>query len=269
MLPAGPCCLTNSATAVAATRRRVQHEKKISVDARHELVRAIAARYRAGTESAKLHILNEFVAVTGYHRKHAIRVLNTEGSAPTVRQPRLAIYDGAVREALIVLWEASDRVCGKRLKPLLPTLVAALERHGHLRLDGAVRTKVLGASAATIDRMLRTTRASVREGVRPPKRAIPAVRAGVPVRTFGDWAQPVPGYMEGDLVAHCGGTAAGSFVHTLTLTDIASGWTECAALVVREGTLIVEALTRLSSMMPFPLRGFDTDNGGEFLNETW
>jgi hypothetical protein len=88
------------------------------------------------------------------------------------------------------------------------------------------------------------------------------------VRTFADWKDPAPGYLEADLVVHCGGSVAGSFVHTLTLTDIASGWTECVALVVREGALVVEALRRLQATMPFPLRGLDTDNGGEFLNDT-
>jgi hypothetical protein len=171
-----------------------------------------------------------------------------------------------VSEALVALWEASDRVCGKRLKPLLPLLVTALERHGHLRLETAVRAKLLSASAATIDRLLAAPRRLT--GARQGRgRATPAIRRTIPVRTFADWAEPVPGFMEADLVSHGGETVAGSFVHTLTLTDIASGWTECVALVVREGSLIVEALTRLRTAMPFPLRGFDTDNGSEFINE--
>ena len=87
------------------------------------------------------------------------------------------------------------------------------------------------------------------------------------MRTFGDWNNPLPGFMEADLVSHGGENVAGSFAHTLVLTDIASGWTECVALAVRESSLIVEALTRLRTTMPFPLRGFDTDNGSEFINE--
>ena len=87
------------------------------------------------------------------------------------------------------------------------------------------------------------------------------------MRTFADWKEPIPGFMEADLVAHGGESAAGSFAHTLVLTDIASGWTECVALAVREGSLVVEALERLRTTMPFPLLGFDTDNGGEVINE--
>jgi hypothetical protein len=197
--------------------------KRISEGARHELVRAIGERYRSGARAAKLRILDEFVAVTGYHRKHAIRVLNTSGTTEATRRPRLRLYDEAVREALVVLWEASDRVCGKRLKPLLPVLVPALERHGHLRLDPEVRGRLLVASAATMDRLLAGTRASVRDDASSRRRATPAVRSAVPVRTFADWKDPAPGFMEGDLVAHCGGAVSGSFVHTLVLTESRAG----------------------------------------------
>jgi len=242
--------------------------KRISADARRELVQAIGERYRRATRDERLRILDEFVAVTGYHRKHSIRVLNDDSAATAmVRAPRLRVYDEAVREVLIVLWEASDRICGKRLKALVPVLLPALERHRHLQLDAGIRAKVLAVSASTIDRMLAMAR---RRGDGPRRRvsAKPAIRRAVPVRTFGDWNNPLPGFMEADLVSHGGENVAGSFAHTLVLTDIASGWTECVALAVRDSSLIVEALTRLRMTMPFPLRGFDTDNGSEFINET-
>lgn len=242
-------------------------EKKISASTREELVLAIAERYRAATHAEKRAILDEFVAVTGYHRKHAIRVLNSTAAVAEVRRPRLQVYDEAVRIALVTLWEASDRVCGKRLKPLLPVLVPALERHGHLRLDNVVRAKLMSASAATIDRLLAAPRAATPGRRRPARGALPTVRRSVPVRTFGDWKEPPPGFMEIDLVSHGGGSVEGSFIHTLTLTDIASGWTECIALLVRDSALVVEALARLRTTMPFPLRGIDTDNGSEFINE--
>jgi hypothetical protein len=239
----------------------------ISGEARRELVQAVGARYRAGTRHEKRRILDEFVAVTGWHRKHAIRTLNAEGAQQPMRRPRARVYDDATREAMLVLWEASDRVCGKRLRPLVPALVNALERHGHLELDGAVRARVLAASAATIDRLLAEPRAAARGRTLRRTKASPSVRRSVPVKTFADWKEPSPGCMEADLVAHCGGVMEGSFVHTLVLTDVASTWTECVPLVVRESALVIEALDRLRETMPFPLQSFDTDNGSEFINE--
>jgi hypothetical protein len=203
------------------------------------------------------------------HRKHAVRLLR--GGAPSRQsgsRPGRRVYDVAVREALIVVWEASDRVCGKRLVPLVPLLIDAMERHGHLRLAPEVRGGLLAISAATIDRGLREVRGQA--GGRTRRRAAPSagVRRSVPVRTFADWNDPAPGFMEADLVAHSGPTAEGSFVQTLTLTDIATGWTECAPLLVREQTLLTEVLGEVRKRLPFPLLGFDTDNDSVFMNET-
>ncbi|WP_005034010.1 ISNCY family transposase [Holophaga foetida] len=240
---------------------------QVSKAVRGELIQAIRERYQLGTRSEKRRILDEFLALTGYHRKHAIRLLT---DAHPVREgvypPRERVYGKAVREALIVLWEASDRVCGKRLKALVPLLINALERHGHLYLDPEVRCRVLAASPATIDRILAPTRAAIGGKLRR-RPSTPAIRRNVPVRTFADWKEPKPGFMEADLVAHSGVSMAGSFVHTLVLTDVASGWTECVPLVVRSATLVVEAVARLREVLPFELLGMDVDNGTEFLNE--
>lgn len=244
-----------------------QHMSTIDTQTRRELTVAVSARYLSSSKAEKALILDEFVAITGVHRKHAIRLLNGGGAGKhPAGRGRVSIYDEAVRQALIVLWEASDRICGKRLKPLIPLLMSALERHGHLELDAVVRDKLLNASAVTIDRLPAPARSTGRK--QEKRRATPAVRVAVPVRTFGDWKDPEPGYTEADLVAHCGGNMSGSFVHTLVLTDIATGWTECVPLVVRDSDLVVDALRRLQTTMPFPLRGIDTDNGGEFINET-
>ena len=242
----------------------------ISLAGRHELVRAVGDRYQGGTPEGKGRILDEFVALTGYHRKHAIRLLSgapAAGSPLPPRPDRPRLYDEAVRQALIVLWEASDRVCGKRLKPLLPVLLPALERHGHVSLDQGVRARLLLVSAATIDRMLAGPRATM-GGRRARPKTTPAVRRRIPVRTCADWHEPAPGFFEVDFVVHCGESMAGSFASTLVLTDIASGWTECVALLVREASLVVDALDRLRGALPFPLRGIDTDNGSEFVNES-
>lgn len=185
-------------------------------------------------------------------------------------EPRLTrrTYDDAVREALVVLWESSDRICGKRLKALIPMLVASMERHGHLALDGEVRARLMKISAATIDRVLAPMRAQ--SSGRTRRRAAPslAIRRSVPVRTFSDWGDPTPGFVEADLVAHSGPITRGGFIQTLVLTDVASGWTECAPLLFREQTLLSEVLNAVSRAMPFPLAGFDTDNDSVFMNET-
>jgi hypothetical protein len=200
---------------------------EISTATRQELVQAVGERYRTVSADEKGRILDEFVALTGYHRKHAIRVLNGfTGIPPAARRKRLRLYDEAVRQALIVLWEASDRICGKRLKPLLLVLLPALERHGHISLDPAVREQLLAVSASTIDRMLSGARASA--GGRRARTRTPGVRRRIPVRTFADWHDPEPGFLEVDLVVHCGESMAGSFASTLVLTDIASGWIDAS-----------------------------------------
>ena len=121
---------------------------------RKELVAALQLRYGGATFGDRIRILDEFVALTGYHRKHAIRLLREEPGAAKGTRERNRLYDEAVRQALTVLWEAADQVCGKRLKALIPKLVDAMERHGHLDLDPVVKAKLLQVSAATIDRML-------------------------------------------------------------------------------------------------------------------
>jgi len=239
---------------------------KMTSAARAELANAIRGRYVAASAKEKGRILEEFIAATGYHEKSAIRVLNTT-QATKRRQTwqRQSLYDDAVRSALIVLWEASDRVCGKRLKALLPILVPALERNGHLNLAEPLRPKLLSMSAATIDRLLRAPRSAGQ--TKKPRRAEPEPRRRIKMRTFADWNDPAPGSMEMDLVAHCGSVNRGSFVHSLVLTDIASGWTEAAPIVVREGSLVVETLERIRVGLPFALRALDVDNGSEFVNE--
>jgi hypothetical protein len=236
--------------------------------ARIELARSLRRRYQAASSRAKKQILDEFVAVSGYHPKYAIHLLNSAATSAPARHPRSrpTIYDSAAKQALIVLWEASDRICGKRLKPLLRLLVPALEQHGHLKLDEVIRGKVLSMSAATIDRLLRAARSVT--GAKKPRRVTPEIRRRIPVRTFADWNDPPPGSMEMDLVAHCGDRSHGSYVNSLVLTDIASGWTECAPLVVRESSLLVETLELVRQRLPFTLKALDVDNGSEFVNET-
>ncbi len=238
----------------------------MTAPARRELVEALRQRYAAATREEKRRILSEFASVSGLHRKSAIRVLNAEAEmVPAKRRGRPRVYDLAVEQALIVLWEASDRICGKRLKALLPVLAEALEKHGHLAIDAAIRTQLLGLSAATIDRMLAPTRKVA--GPNRSRRRASRPKTKMPVRTFADWSDARVGEMEMDTVAHCGAANCGSYVSSLVITDVVSGWTECAPLVVRSRELIAETVERLRQALPFALVSLDTDNGSEFVNE--
>jgi hypothetical protein len=209
-------------------------KKEISRQSRQELTDAIRERYRKASKQEKARILDEFVSLTGYHRKHAIRVLGSNGKHSTVERPvGKRIYDEAVKEALIVLWEASDRICGKRLKAVLPVFVNAMECNGHLDLDPGVRSRLLEMSASTIDRLLAQVREQAK-GRRKKRNAPKKASKQIPVRTFSEWDDPIPGELEIDFVVHCGDSTAGVCIHSLVATDVYSGWTEA---VHRQGTI--------------------------------
>lgn len=233
---------------------------------RSELVAAIVERYRLGSRSDKCRILDEFVAVTGYHCKHAIRVLAGREKRPSGNRSNSLRYGSNVREALIVLWETSERLCSKRLKPSIPVLLPALERHGRLELDDALRSKLMTVSPATMDRLVTEVRMVARGGQRRRAGMSSAVRRSVPVRTFGDWNDPPPGFVEVDFVAHSGASSSGSFVQTMVLTDIATGWTECIPVRTRDSGNVIVAIKQARSLFPFPLLGVDFDNDSAFMN---
>lgn len=219
------------------------------------------------TRIEKKNILDEFIEVTGFHRKHAIRALRRTKVEALKKAPRARLYDDAAVAALTILWEGADRICGKRLKEAIPTFVAAMERHGHLQLDTEVRGRLLAMSAATMDRLLKPVR-EVGKQKRRRTTINTALRKSIVVRTFSDWNDPPPGYFEMDMVAHCGKSVAGSHVHSLVLTDISSGWTEAAAMVVREQTLVTLTVEEVRVRLPFPMLGLDVDNDSAFINET-
>jgi len=240
--------------------------RQLSLATRRELIQAIAERYRTANRADKQKILDEFTEVTGFHRKHAIRALRQRGKQ-AAKPARVRLYDEAIVQALTIVWEAADRICGKRLKPAIPILLEAMERHGHLALAPEIREGVLKVSAATIDRLLASARAASRQGRRRSTINTP-LRKSITVRTFADWNDPPPGFFEMDMVAHCGKSVAGSHVHSLVLTDIASGWTEACALVVREQTLITVKADEVRARLPFAMLGLDVDNDSAFINET-
>jgi hypothetical protein len=239
--------------------------------ARREVVSAVTERYRSAKRAEKGRILDALCATTGWHRKHAVRALRQhetvgpgEVEAPRERRRR---YGATIKDALTALWEASDRVCGKRLKVMIPTLLPALEQHGRLQLGHVDRDRVLAISAATIDRLLVDVKVAASGGRRRRAGFYSAIRREVPIRTFNDWNSPPPGFCEVDMVAHGGTSVAGSFIQTLTMVDIATGWTECLPLVTRDGSLVVEAMKHAQSMFPWLLRGVDFDNDSAFMND--
>ena len=150
---------------------------------------------------------------------------------------------------------------------MIPILLPALERHGRLKLGAADRVLVLAISAATIDRLLADTKIAAAGGKRRRVGFYSAIRREVPIRTFNDWADPPPGFCEIDMVAHGGTSVAGSFIQTLTMVDVATGWTECLPLVMREGSLVVEAIKRAQSLFPWIILGADFDNDSAFMND--
>jgi len=235
--------------------------------ARCELAGVLRERYRQSGKDAKSKILDEFVAITGHHRKYAVRLLN---KAPTAidRSPPGArrIYGEAVKEALIVLWEASDRICGKRLKAILPRLLESMECHGRLNPEANVRELLLAMSAATIDRLLRPIRTHTKS--RNRRRPVRKTRNRISVRTFADWEEAAPGELEIDFVAHCGGSLAGSFIHSLVATDVCSCWTEATPLLVREQSLVVAGIEVLRCRLPIPVLGINSDNDSAFINDS-
>src|SRR6202163_4209789 len=243
---------------------------KISMGARREVVSAVMERYRSAKRVEKGRILDALCATTGWHRKHAVRALRRratvgpgEVEAPQERKRR---YGATIKDAMTALWEASDRLCGKRLKVMIPTLLA-LEQHGRLQLGQADHDRALAISAATIDRLLIDVKIAASGGRWRRAGFYSAIRREVPIRTFNDWNSPPPGFCEVDMAAHGGTSVAGSFIQTLTMVDIATGWTECLPLVTRDGSLVVEAMKHAQSLFPWFLRGVDFDNDSAFMND--
>jgi hypothetical protein len=236
---------------------------------RFDLARALGPRYAHASRQEKGQFLDEFCELTGYTRKHALVLL---GCPPPEDRPppyrgRLPSYGPAEVALLRMCWSATDGICSKRLAPFLPELLERL-RHWHALRHVSVETieRVSHMSPATIDRALASSRAGL------PKRGLSMTRPGtllkhqVAIKTFADWSETVPGFVEVDLVAHCGWIGAGPFLYTLTLVDVATGWVSCAGLRDKRAQTVLAALHGVHEGLPFKILGLDSDNGSEFLN---
>jgi hypothetical protein len=234
---------------------------------KRELLQAIRPRYLQANKTEKAIILDEFSAATGYHRKYAIRLLKHGPAAKKLKKlGRTKIYQGEVVTALTRIWEICGRICSRRLHPYLPEIVRVLEQHQELILPAEVKQRLLQISRASIDRCLKPTRFEHRRGLSTTKPGT-LLKKAIPVRTFTPWDEERPGFEEIDLVAHCGETTAGQYLNTLTVTDLATGWTECLAIQQKSQHLVAEAIQELRLRLPFPLLGIDSDNGSEFIND--
>lgn len=241
---------------------------RLSMAEKHAVTRQLTERYRRASKKEKGEILDVMSSVAGYSRDHAARLLRSGPPKKKKRQGRIRprTYDRDVLFALRKVWATLDGICGKRLAAAMPAALEAMTRHGELMVSSEVRSKLLSISSATIDRMLAPDRARLslkgRAGTKPGS----LLRSQIPVRTFSDWNDARPGFVEIDLVGHEGGNPSGEFCQTLDVTDVASGWTETRAVKNKAQVHVFAALRDIRSQLPFPLLGIDSDNGSEFLN---
>jgi hypothetical protein len=241
---------------------------ELSMGARRAVTNKLAIQYQRGSRSEKGAILDQLVELHGWNRGHArARLLGAgEVRVVRVRAPRASIYSPRVVSALELCWRAARMPAGKRLAPMLPVLVPLLRRDGELDLSDDEAVLLASMSAATIDRRL--TGAKVLAGFRGVSHTKPGslLKTQIPIRTWSEWDDVVPGFVEIDLVGHEGGNSFGEFCFTLTMTDIATGWTINRSVPNKSAIRVAEAIEHGCRQFPFPILGIDSDNGSEFIN---
>ena len=243
----------------------------VDMKTRRGLISEAAVRYRKASKGEKSRILDELVVWTGSNRSALARALRRHGSSgkwggSRRRSGRRRKYGAEVMDPLRRVWAVLSFPCGKRLVSQMSEMLSVLDRWRELRVSGATRTQLESMSASTADRLLAPERKKMelrgRHGTKPGS----LLRNQITIRTFADWDEARPGSTEMDLVSHEGGDASGDFCYTLTLTDVATGWTECRAVKNRAERWTCQALKHLRKRLPFPLRGVHSDNGSEFIN---
>jgi len=254
--------------------------RKVALDmaTRIQITKEVSERYRRAQKKEKGKILDEFCKLTGYNRKYAGRTLRKHSKLKACkRRPgkklkvrygrgRKPIYTNDVRKALVKIWAILDCPCGKRLVAAIPDTLKALEKFGEIKLKEDVREKLLSMSASTADRLLASERKKLELKSRSKTKPGSLLKHQIPIRTFSEWDDARPGFLEIDLVAHDGGNARGDYCQSLDATDVASGWSEQRAVRNKAQKWTFEALEKIRERLPFPLLGIDSDNGGEFIN---
>jgi len=253
---------------------------RLTMKERKKATAVVAGRYQKGRKKDKGLILDEFVKLTGYSRRYASHVLMSHGRQlrineryvvqmdvkKTSSRKKPKVYDAEVAEALKEIWYVMDCICGKRLAPALKDVVRRLERFREIRISEEVRQKLLKISPASIDRLLAKERKRHQIKGRGNTKPGTLLKNQIPIRTFSDWNEQKPGFVEVDLVGHDGGDSHGDFAQTLDVTDVCTTWTETEAVRNKAQVWVFEALKDIKGRMPFPLLGIDSDSGGEFIN---
>jgi hypothetical protein len=233
-----------------------------------EYAEAVKGRYRKAAKREKGNILDEFTKATGLHRKAAIRLFNRRksglGRKRSGRPPR---YGAMVVEALRAVWEASDRLCSKRLRPFLPEFIQVLRRCGESKITVGIEADLCRMSPATIDRLLHPWKEKGGRRSFSTTRPGSLLRSAIPIRTFADWQENRPGFIEVDLVAHCGESLEGFYLNTLMAVDVATGWLEFTGVWGKGQQRVGTSIHNVRERLPFPLLGLDSDNGSEFINQ--
>jgi len=254
---------------------------RLTMKEKKKFTAVMAPEYQRVRKKEKGRILEQFVKATGYNRCYAAHVLKTHGKRIWVdtgtvivadvrkrtSRKKEKLYDGSVIAALKEVWEIMDFICGKRLAPVLKEIIPRLIRFGELKVSDEVRAKLIEISPSTIDRVLASERKKYKIKGRANTKPGTLLKNQIPVRTFSDWDDKRPGFVEIDLVGHEGGNSSGEFLYTLDVTDVATGWTETQAVKNKARQWVFEALKDIRERLPFPLLGIDSDNGGEFINE--
>ena len=242
----------------------------MSLKSKRELLEVVRPRYLKAKKAEKQNMLDEFTFATGYHRKHAIRVLKNQIQVQNHLRRKTktyqTIYGGEVVQALEQIWEIYGQICSKRLQPFLPEAIKVLERCQEITLSKETKERLLKISSASIDRCLRPVRIKSPHGLGTTKPGS-LLKKLIAVRTFTEWDEERPGFLEIDLVAHCGNTTEGQFLNTLTCPDLCTGWTDVTALPHRSQQAVSEAIHQMRYRLPFALLGIDSDNGSEFIND--
>ena len=254
---------------------------RLTMKERQSLTKVTAERYRRVGKKEKGRILDEFVHATGYHRTYAGSVLRLSAQEIRLRgrvrvkadrtkrsrRKRSRIYGEEVFPALRQIWEIMNYMCGKRLEAVLTEVIAKLEHYGELSLDEETRQKLHHISASTIDRLLRPERKKLQIKGRSGTKPGTLLKHQIPVRTFSEWDEGVPGFLEADLVGHDGGDSGGDYIQSLNAVDVCTGWTETVALRNKAQVWTFHGLQEIRERLPFELLGLDSDNGSEFIND--